>query len=235
METMENKERDECTAHLSAFCPSYHQAIELIGRRWTGAILRAMLSGEARFSDIASVSPGQMQSWGRILCAVPGARLLWMNRELDEPATIARVRASLRQHGVATDRVELIGDADTAARPGLLERIDVLLDSSPMSEPRAICDALAMGVPVVTLAGQHSAGRSGASVLSAAAWGEGTAGDAAEFVSLAIALARRGVRSAEDRRALRDAVASSSLCNVAGFAKQLDAAFRRIWERFCGV
>jgi DNA-binding HxlR family transcriptional regulator len=58
MATMNNRERDECTAHLSAFCPSYHRAIELIGRRWTGAILRAMLSGEARFSDIASVVPG---------------------------------------------------------------------------------------------------------------------------------------------------------------------------------
>jgi DNA-binding HxlR family transcriptional regulator len=58
MMTMEQTERDECTVHLSAFCPSYHHAIELIGRRWTGAILRAMLSGEARFSDIASVVPG---------------------------------------------------------------------------------------------------------------------------------------------------------------------------------
>jgi DNA-binding HxlR family transcriptional regulator len=58
MTTMEQRERDECTVHLSAFCPSYHHAIELIGRRWTGAILRAMLSGEARFSDIASVVPG---------------------------------------------------------------------------------------------------------------------------------------------------------------------------------
>jgi DNA-binding HxlR family transcriptional regulator len=44
--------------HLSAFCPAYHHAIELIGRRWTGAILRAMLSGEARFSDIAAAVPG---------------------------------------------------------------------------------------------------------------------------------------------------------------------------------
>src|SRR3954453_21526537 len=58
MKTMETRERDECTVHLSAFCPTYHHAIELIGRRWTGAILRAMLSGEARFSDIASVVPG---------------------------------------------------------------------------------------------------------------------------------------------------------------------------------
>jgi DNA-binding HxlR family transcriptional regulator len=44
--------------HLSAFCPAYRHAIELVGRRWTGAILRAMLAGEARFSDIAAVVPG---------------------------------------------------------------------------------------------------------------------------------------------------------------------------------
>ena len=44
--------------HLTAFCPVYHRAIELIGRRWTGAILRAMLSGEARFCEIAAAVPG---------------------------------------------------------------------------------------------------------------------------------------------------------------------------------
>jgi DNA-binding HxlR family transcriptional regulator len=58
MIAMDDRNHDECAVHLSAFCPTYHHAIELIGRRWTGAILRAMLSGEARFSDIASVVPG---------------------------------------------------------------------------------------------------------------------------------------------------------------------------------
>ncbi len=58
MTRMNDRERDECAVHLSAFCPSYHHAIELIGRRWTGAILRALLSGEARFSEIAAVVPG---------------------------------------------------------------------------------------------------------------------------------------------------------------------------------
>jgi DNA-binding HxlR family transcriptional regulator len=43
---------------LSAFCPKFHHAVELIGRRWTGAILRAMLAGNTRFSDIAAVVPG---------------------------------------------------------------------------------------------------------------------------------------------------------------------------------
>jgi DNA-binding HxlR family transcriptional regulator len=44
--------------HVSAFCPVYHRAIELIGRRWTGAILRVLLSGTIRFSDITAAIPG---------------------------------------------------------------------------------------------------------------------------------------------------------------------------------
>ena len=58
METVDDRRIDDCEAQISAFCPTFHRAIELIGRRWTGVILRAMLSGEARFSDIASVVPG---------------------------------------------------------------------------------------------------------------------------------------------------------------------------------
>jgi DNA-binding HxlR family transcriptional regulator len=45
-------------APLSAFCPYFHNAVELIGRRWTGAILRAMLAGRSRFSDISEAVPG---------------------------------------------------------------------------------------------------------------------------------------------------------------------------------
>jgi len=44
--------------HVSAFCPRYHRAIELIGRRWTGAILRVLLSGTIRFSDMTAAIPG---------------------------------------------------------------------------------------------------------------------------------------------------------------------------------
>src|SRR5215203_3180605 len=58
MNLMDDRDAEECQGHISAFCPAFHHAIELIGRRWTGAILRAMLSGEARFNDIASVVPG---------------------------------------------------------------------------------------------------------------------------------------------------------------------------------
>jgi DNA-binding HxlR family transcriptional regulator len=46
------------TEGLTSFCPKYHGAVELIGRRWTGAILRAMMSGINRFGDFSTAIPG---------------------------------------------------------------------------------------------------------------------------------------------------------------------------------
>ena len=43
---------------MSGFCPLYHRAIEIIGRRWSGAIIRALLSGDTRFTQIRSTVPG---------------------------------------------------------------------------------------------------------------------------------------------------------------------------------
>jgi DNA-binding HxlR family transcriptional regulator len=53
-----NKNEDMAFEVEGAFCPMYHRAVELIGRRWTGAILRALLAGVSRFSDLASTVPG---------------------------------------------------------------------------------------------------------------------------------------------------------------------------------
>jgi DNA-binding HxlR family transcriptional regulator len=49
---------DDQADRLKAFCPLYHQAIEIIGRRWTGVIIRALLSGDIRFSQIRATIPG---------------------------------------------------------------------------------------------------------------------------------------------------------------------------------
>lgn len=54
---MTSAENDK-TVDLTAFCPRYHHAIHLLGRKWTGGIVRAMLTGRTRFTDIASAIPG---------------------------------------------------------------------------------------------------------------------------------------------------------------------------------
>jgi DNA-binding HxlR family transcriptional regulator len=54
--TKKGETRDE--VELSNFCPRFHRAIELVGRRWTGAIIRILLSGPKRFNEIAASVPG---------------------------------------------------------------------------------------------------------------------------------------------------------------------------------
>lgn len=49
---------DPKTDVLAPFCPAYTQAIEIIGRRWTGAVVRALLAGSTRFSEILAAVPG---------------------------------------------------------------------------------------------------------------------------------------------------------------------------------
>lgn len=66
-------------AALSGFCPRYHSAVELVGRRWTGAIIRALMAGRSRFNEIATQVPGMS---GRLL----SERL----RELEEHGIVAR-------------------------------------------------------------------------------------------------------------------------------------------------
>lgn len=46
------------SARITPFCPAYHRAIEIVGRRWNGEIIRALLAGKTRFSEITAVVPG---------------------------------------------------------------------------------------------------------------------------------------------------------------------------------
>ena len=55
---MNGSDVEGCRQQIGAFCPRYHRAVELVGRRWTGAILRALLAGVDRFSDLTHVIPG---------------------------------------------------------------------------------------------------------------------------------------------------------------------------------
>jgi predicted O-linked N-acetylglucosamine transferase (SPINDLY family) len=140
----------------------------------------------------------------------------------------------LRAGGVPVDRVELVGEAPTSpARLALYNKVDVALDMYPFADAAGTCDALAMGVPVVTLAGETHASRASASVLTAAGIADTVAPDATMYVSIATTLARAGVRPLDQRSALRDAVRASPLCDEPRFAKKLEDAYRRMWERFC--
>ncbi len=77
---MATRSKHEQVQHLSAYCPLFHNAVELLGRRWTGAIVRGLLAGSTRFSDVLAQVPGLSD---RLL----SQRL----RELEEAGIVRRV------------------------------------------------------------------------------------------------------------------------------------------------
>ncbi len=162
--------------------------------------------------------------WARILAAVPGARLALRASAYRAASTIEFVRERWRALGVPVERVDFAPFVPLDALHAAYADVDVALDPFPFTGGVTTCDALAHGLPVVTLEGRTMIGRQGAALLHAAGERAGIAPDADAYVGLAIDLAASaGDEGARSDRARR--VAASPLCDVAGFARALERAF----------
>ncbi len=114
-------------------------------------------------------------------------------------------------------------------------RIDVALDPFPYTGGTTSCDALYMGVPLVTLAGQTAVSRGGYSILSNVGLPELVTRDVNQYVDTAVALANNLPRLAGLRANLRDRMRGSPLCNAPQFTRDVESAFRQMWKNWCNT
>ena len=119
------------------------------------------------------------------------------------------------------------------AHLAVYDRVDIALDPFPYNGTTTTCEALWMGVPVVTLRGDRHAGRVGASLLSQIGLTDLIADSVEEYVEIAVALAGDPGRLADLRRSLRPRLAASPLCDGRAFARKIEAAFRQMWQMWC--
>lgn len=186
------------------------------------------------FNNLSKMQPAVIALWSQVLQAVPGARLLVKNPSLTDPPTRARIAAMFAQHGIGPDRLELLGHTPTPQEHlALYGRVDIALDTFPYNGTTTTCEALWMGVPVVTLAGAVHAGRVGVSLLTAAGLPELIAATPAECVARAAALAGDRDALSRLRAGLRERVRNSRLCDAAGFTRAMEAALRSMWRQWC--
>ena len=127
-----------------------------------------------------------LAAWSRLLQAVPGSRLLL---HAHAGSHRDRVRAFLAEQGISAERVAFVDFLPTAEYFGVYQQIDVALDPFPYGGGTTTCDALWMGVPVVSLAGQTAVGRGGLSILSNLGLPELVAHDSEQYVRIAAELA----------------------------------------------
>ncbi len=185
------------------------------------------------FNNLSKLGPEVVQAWAAVLHAVPGSRLLLKWRSLGDGTMRQRVAAAFAQAGIATQRLELRAASPHAAMLAEYADLDIALDPFPFCGGLTSCEALWMGVPVVTLPGGTPQSRQTIGFLRALGQDGWAAGSIEDYVAIAAALAADPAGLAERRQTQRARMATSPLCDGPGFTRDLEAALRRMWIMWC--
>lgn len=185
----------------------------------------------ASFNNLAKINGGVIGLWSQILRRLPTAKLRLKYNGLSDPHVQRRYRQLFAAQGVESDQLELEGYSPPAEVLASYDDVDLALDPFPYSGGLTTCEALWMGVPVVTWPGETFAGRHTLTYLANCGLAECVAADPADYVRRAAALAEDLPRLSALRAGLRQRVAESPLCNPRQFARNFQAAMRQIWQQ----
>jgi predicted O-linked N-acetylglucosamine transferase (SPINDLY family) len=182
---------------------------------------------------LEKLNPDVLDLWCRVLIDVPAARLLLCRNAL-YGATADDLRRQFEDRGIAParlvfQRVEPVN----LQHLRIYHDIDVALDPFPWNGHTTACEALWMGVPVLALRGRRHAARMVASVLSTLGLTDWIAETPEDYHKKAVDLAGNLTLLAEIRTQLRDRMRLSPLANGADFTRQLESAYRRMWQQWC--
>jgi predicted O-linked N-acetylglucosamine transferase (SPINDLY family) len=174
-------------------------------------------------------SPTVMMLWARILNEVPQSRLIVQTSP--HPSRVDAVARFFEQHGVDATRLEQVARRPLRDYLALYGRADIALDSWPYTGGTTTCDALWMGVPVVSLATDRPFARSGAGMLSVVGLPDLIAADGEDYVRKSVGLARDPRRLATLRDSLRTRMQRSPMTDKVAFARAFERALRDMHAR----
>ncbi len=185
------------------------------------------------FNNVMKLNPCTIALWARVMQAVPDALLLLKAPSLRDLEVQARFTALFAGHGVAPERLILRGPTGLAEMMQEYGDVDIALDPSPYNGGTTSLQALWMGVPLVTLAGNNFVSRMGASFLHTLGHPEWIGADADSFVLAAVQLAQQRATVRAGRAALRAKMATSPLCDIKCYVENMEALFLRMWTTYC--
>jgi len=189
----------------------------------------------ASFNVLPKVNDRTVAAWSEILKAVPGARFYIKCKQLRDPAVRDRIRSDFARHGVDPVRLDMEAFVpsvfDHLSQYGL---VDLALDTFPYNGTTTTCEALWMGVPVLTLAGTNHRSRVGLSLMTTVGLADTfVARDVDDYIARAVAWGRNPGPLAEMRARLRPAMAASPLRDEVGFTRTLEGVYRELWRAWC--
>jgi protein O-GlcNAc transferase len=185
------------------------------------------------FNNPTKITQRVIETWSRILNSVPDSRLILKYTSLGNVTVAKRIMDEFHMCGVAQPRIECLGGSPHPELLAKYQDTDLALDTFPYNGGLTTCEALWMGVPVITIPGETFAGRHSLSHLSNVGMMETIAADLDRYVELAISLATDLPRLATIRANLRNQMALSPLCDGKQFAFQWTKLMREVWHQYC--
>ncbi|MCE7975110.1 MAG: tetratricopeptide repeat protein [Leptolyngbya sp. PLA1] len=183
----------------------------------------------ASFNAAQKISATTIRLWTRAVRAVPGCVLMLKSVNFEDAALRDDIRARFVAAGIEDHRILILPPREgVSGHLAAYHEVDIALDPTPYNGTTTTCEALWMGVPVVTLAGGVHAARVGSSLLSAAGLADLVTPDEDSFVRAVSALASDVERRRMLRGSLRGMVRTSPLCDGPAFARRFEAAMRSL-------
>ncbi|MHB8970183.1 MAG: tetratricopeptide repeat protein [Pirellulaceae bacterium] len=185
------------------------------------------------FNNLRKLSDFCLSLWARVLRALPEATLLLKDKMALDRAVQGRIVDTLAEQGVERERVTFLPRVpDWRQHMSLYDQLDIALDTIPFGSGTTGFDALWMGVPLITLAGQWMGGRMGASMLTGMGHPEWIAHTDEEYVAKVVALGRDEKLRAQLRSTQRQRMHASPLCDGRGMARALEDAFEAMYDQW---
>ena len=185
------------------------------------------------FNNVAKIGSDAVQLWAKVLHATPRSRLVLKWKSLGEEGSRLRFVDAFTAAGISADRLELRGFSLHREMLAEYGDIDIALDPFPFSGGLTSCEALWMGVPVLTLPGDRPASRQTSGFLRLLGLDDMVATSPADYIERAASLAADSHRLVVLRHSLRSRLAGSPMCDGPLFTAALESAFREMWRRFC--
>jgi len=186
------------------------------------------------FNNLNKVSDATIACWADVLRAVPTSKLLLKSGPLRDETLKARTLERFAEQGIGAERLELMTSvSDSAGHLATYNRVDIALDPFPYNGTTTTAEALWMGVPVLTLAGDRFIARVGVSLVETMGMGDWVATDTGDYVAKAVQFAADVEGLAGIKAGIRARFLASPLCDAPRFARNLEGAFRHMWRDWC--
>jgi protein O-GlcNAc transferase len=185
------------------------------------------------FNNLSKMNDAVVALWAQVLNAVPDSRLFLKYQQLGEASVRQHTRERFAVHGIEPGRLIFENYVPRSNYLAAYQRVDIGLDPFPFPGGTTTAEALWMGVPVLTLAGERFLSRQGVGLLMNAGLPDWIASDPADYLARAVSHAGDLQRLASLRRGLRQQILDSPIFDAPRFAGHFEAALRGMWSTWC--